>query len=164
MPKRSSPEQEEEKQKVLPAEESPPSAVFVVVGHYEALCGCSSDNQALGAYSTFEEASVALREAVAYMASDFNVYEDCYIGPESKRTSSINALSKGKYGEGTAYSWRETWGDDSATIYITEKFIGCGSCNSTFSIEPLKMVKKIKESKRRSSVNQRCLRFRSDKM
>jgi len=54
-----------------------------------ALC-----NQALGAYSTFEEASVALREAVAYMASDFNVYEDCYIGPESKRTSSINALSK----------------------------------------------------------------------
>ena len=160
MPKRSSAEQEKEKHRdLLPAEESPPSAVFVVIGHYEALCGCGSGNESIGAYSTFEEASVALRGAVAEMASDFNVYEDCYIGPESKRASSINALSKGKknsearfdfsrYGEGTDYSWSETWGDDSATIEITEKFIGCGSSNSTFSIEPLKMTKKIKASKK----------------
>ena len=90
MPKRSSAEQEKEKHRdLLPAEESPPSAVFVVIGHYEALCGCGSGNESIGAYSTFEEASVALRGAVAEMASDFNVYEDCYIGPESKRASSI---------------------------------------------------------------------------
>ena len=136
-----------------PNTEPPP--LFIVTVHKHAHCGCGDFNGTIGVFGTFDEARIALREAVESEGSE-DVYEEAYIGPESQRESCIKALREGREGseeqfdfslcDTRSFSWTETWNAvrGSATIEIKVEPEGCSS-DSTYTIQSSIVSKKTRK-------------------